>query len=309
LNCSRRIDRRLRDGEGLDLSYLDPPPPPAPVIVVKDVGGLVRDYQTQTDYYRQTNREVRVHECHSACTLALSLPNVCVYPDSIFKFHQAYNEITRQTDLGVSEQLYDAYPAAVRARLGPLTRQFKIMRGTELIALGVRDCNTPRTIVASSQPVRSNSSPAPTPASNPSLGAVWSDMMSAFGAKATAPTVPRPKTTLVATRQSTEAERSRTASLTDAAPPPHPSSQTPSETSGQMTKATTPETAAADVAHTPADVPLPPTRPKELAMTLTASLTQTMPDRILPPVMAGAQPILPPHFLAYAMIARAGSNQ
>jgi hypothetical protein len=288
----------------LDLSYLDPPPPPAPVIVVKDVGGLVRDYQTQTEFYRQTNREVRVHECHSACTLALSLPNVCVYPDSIFKFHQAYNEITRQTDLGVSEQLYDSYPAAVRARLGPLTRQFKIIRGTELIGLGVRDCNTPRTIVASSKPIGQSAS------ANPSIGAVWSDMMSAFGTKATAPTAPRPKTTLVATRQSTEAERNRTAGLTAVMPPSRPSSsETLSETPGQMAETATPETSAADIARTPADVPLPPARPTELATTLTASLTQTMPERILPPVMAGAQPILPPHFLAYAMIARAGSSR
>jgi hypothetical protein len=295
---------RWRDGEGLDLSYLDPPPPPAPVIVVKDVGGLVRDYQTQTEFYRQTNREVRVHECHSACTLALSLPNVCVYPDSIFKFHQAYNEITRQTDLGVSEQLYDSYPAAVRARLGPLTRQFKIIRGTELIGLGVRDCNTPRTIVASSKPIAQSAS------ANPSIGAVWSDMMSAFGTKATAPTAPRPKTTLVATRQSTEAERNRTAGLTAVMPPSRPSSsETLSETPGQMAETATPETSAADIARTPADVPLPPARPTELATTLTASLTQTMPERILPPVMAGAQPILPPHFLAYAMIARAGSSR
>lgn len=291
------------------MSYLDPPPPPAPVIVVKDVGGLVRDYQTQTEFYRQTNREVRVHECHSACTLALSLPNVCVYPDSIFKFHQAYNEITRQTDLGVSDQLYDSYPAAVRARLGPLTRQFKIMRGTELIGLGVRDCNTPRTIVASSKPIGQSAS------ANPSIGAVWSDMMSAFGTKATAPTAPRPKTTLVATRQSTEAERNRAASLTAVMPPSRPSSsetlsKTPGQkTPGQMAETATPETSAADIARTPADVPLPPARPTELATTLTASLTQTMPERILPPVMAGAQPILPPHFLAYAMIARAGSSR
>lgn len=280
----------LRDGEGLVLSYLNPPPPPAPVIVVKDVGGLVRDYQAQTEYYRSTDREVRVHECHSACTLALSLPNVCVYPDSIFKFHQAYNEITRQTDLGVSDQLYDAYPAPVRARLGPLTRQFKVMRGTELIALGVRDCNTPRTIMASTTPAGRSAS------SNPSLGAVWSDMMSAFGNQATA----RSKTTLVATRQSRAMERNHTASLTAAAPP-RPS--TP-ETSVQMAEAKSLETSAVDVTGAPVDVPLPPQRPKTLTATLTASITQTMPAPVLPQVMPGAQPILPPHFLAYAMIAR-----
>ncbi|HMK90401.1 MAG TPA: hypothetical protein VK446_12320, partial [Methylocystis sp.] len=100
------------------MGYLSPPPSPQAVIVYKDVGGLVSDYEAQTEAYRRENREVRLHECRSACTLALSLPNVCVYPDAQVKFHQAYNETTRETDYGVSEKLFDSYPAAVRARLG-----------------------------------------------------------------------------------------------------------------------------------------------------------------------------------------------
>lgn len=125
------------------MGYLSPPPAPAPVIVYKDVGGLVTDYEAQTEQYRRENREVRLHECRSACTLALSLPNVCVYPDAKIKFHQAYNEITRETDLGVSAKLFAAYPASVQARLGYLTREYRILSGTELIGLGMRNCNTP----------------------------------------------------------------------------------------------------------------------------------------------------------------------
>lgn len=125
------------------MGYLSPPPAPAPVIVYKDVGGLVTDYEAQTEQYRRENREVRLHECRSACTLALSLPNVCVYPDAKIKFHQAYNEITRETDLGVSAKLFAAYPAAVQARLGYLTREYRILSGTELIGLGMRNCNSP----------------------------------------------------------------------------------------------------------------------------------------------------------------------
>ena len=78
------------------MGYLSPPPSPQPVVVYKDVGGLVSDYQARTEDYRRENREVRLHECRSACTLALSLPNVCVYPDARLKFHQAYNELTRE---------------------------------------------------------------------------------------------------------------------------------------------------------------------------------------------------------------------
>jgi len=131
------------------LGYLSPPPSPQPVVVYKDVGGLVSDYESQTELYRRENREVRLHECRSACTLALSLPNVCVYPDAQVKFHQAYNAITREVDLGVSSKLFDSYPATVRARLGDLTRQYKVLGGRELIALGVRNCQQDdRVIVA-----------------------------------------------------------------------------------------------------------------------------------------------------------------
>lgn len=137
------------------MGYLSPPPSPQAVIVYKDVGGLVSDYEAQTEAYRRENREVRLHECRSACTLALSLPNVCVYPDAQVKFHQAYNETTRETDYGVSEKLFDSYPAAVRARLGTLTRQYRVLTGAELIELGVRNClRDDRTLVAGRRPAK-----------------------------------------------------------------------------------------------------------------------------------------------------------
>ncbi len=126
------------------MGYLHPPPSPAPVVVQKDVGGLVSDYKAVTEMYRRENREVRLHECRSACTLALSLPNVCVYPSSVLKFHAAYHRDTKQVDQGVSSELFDAYPQAVRARLGYLTREYRALSGRELINLGVRDCSNPQ---------------------------------------------------------------------------------------------------------------------------------------------------------------------
>lgn len=136
------------------MGYLSPPPSPAPVIVMKDVGGLVSDYEAQTEQYRRENREVRLHECRSACTLALSLPNVCVYPDSQVKFHQAYNAITREVDLGISAKLFASYPAAVQARLGYLTREYRVLRGSELIALGMRNCNGDNPVLIASRKQR-----------------------------------------------------------------------------------------------------------------------------------------------------------
>jgi hypothetical protein len=137
------------------------------VIVYKDVGGLVSDYEAQTEQYRRENREVRLHECRSACTLALSLPNVCVYPDAQVKFHQAYNEITREADLGVSSKLFASYPLAVQARLGYLTREYRVLSGTELIGLGMRNCNAPgATMIAGAR----SKTPAATEISSASSG-------------------------------------------------------------------------------------------------------------------------------------------
>ncbi len=134
---------------------------PAPVVVVKDVGGFVHDYEAQTAIYRMTGREVRLHECRSACTLALGLPNVCVYPDSILKFHQAYDPRNKQANDAVSQRLFDSYPLAVRARLGGLTRAYRVLRGSELIALGIRNCNDQRTLVAARALPRNTSSSSP----------------------------------------------------------------------------------------------------------------------------------------------------
>jgi hypothetical protein len=94
--------------------------------------------------------------------MALSLPNVCVYPDAQVKFHLAYNANTRETDYGVSAHLFSYYPEAVQERLGRLTRQYHIMSGLELISLGVRNCNGPdRILVASKRPPK-----APVPGSD-----------------------------------------------------------------------------------------------------------------------------------------------
>jgi len=149
------------------LAYLDPPPFPAPVVVMKDVGGFVSEYQAQTARFRQEGREVRLHECRSACTLALSLPNVCVYPGSLLKFHKAYNANTRAVDEGVSQELFRSYPAAVQARLGGLTREYRVLTGRELIGLGMRNCEAGPAQVARARP--QGSAPAAVAPPEPSL--------------------------------------------------------------------------------------------------------------------------------------------
>ena len=174
----------VRPHHGIALAYLDPPPFPAPVVVMKDVGGFVSEYQAQTARFRQEGREVRLHECRSACTLALSLPNVCVYPSSLLKFHKAYNANTRAVDEGVSSELFRSYPAAVQARLGVLTREYKVLTGRELIALGMRECGQG----GGTQVARAGKQPPAPAAAAPTERGLFSTLSAAFSPKAVDPT-------------------------------------------------------------------------------------------------------------------------
>ena len=247
-----------------DLSYLLPPPMPAPVVVMKDVGGLVTDYQARTELYRSQNREVRLHECRSACTIALSLPNVCVYPDSTLKFHQAYNEVTKEADLGVSGELWSAYPPAVREKLGNLTRQYKILRGSELIALGMRNCNAP---AQQPQIMIARASPAPAPAqSGEFMKGVQSAVSSLFGTGPTA--APQQPKTQVASR-------------------PSPASPGQAPPAGLQTTL---------------DVPLPPVRPPMIgaAPTPMPPVPKSTPAYLRP--IHGSAPILETRFVPLAVV-------
>jgi hypothetical protein len=271
------------------LSYLEPPPAPNPVVVVKDVGGLVADYQKRTEFYRQTNREVQLHECRSACTMALSLPNVCVFPDSTLKFHQAYNWDTKVRDLGVSDQLFSTYPAAVRARLGTLTREYRVLRGSDLIALGVRDCTAPhpsepKIMVASAKP---QPLPAAGSSGDLSISGLVHGVMTAFDRPVLSNRPPESVST--------------TASGAPAAKPLPPSDlvfadlPTPPPRPQELDAAVpTLETAAL------IDVPLPPRRP----MSLQVAYVRRMPVIALPRIITGAHPILPSGFSAYAAMSR-----
>lgn len=271
---------------------------PAPVIVTKDVGGYVADYQTQTELYRATGREVRLHECRSACTLALSLPNVCVYPDSILKFHQAYDPRNHQSNDQVSRQLFDSYPAAIRARLGTLTRDYKVLHGSELIALGVRNCNEPkpsgpRTMVAST------AAHGPAPASNPAgqtplLSGLFDKVLSIFGTGQTAAgqeqRSPGPR------RPGTKPAPALALLASIPLPPPRPPEFGPQMTAAaafeDKPQALPPKSA---MPLPTADKPLPPD---------TKPMADRRPPFALPAIMRGAQPVLPAGFSAYAQSGR-----
>ena len=246
------------------MSYLYPPPEPAPIVVLKDVGGLVSDYRSRTEEFRARNREVRLHECRSACTLALSLPNVCVYPSSLLKFHQAYNANTKETDLGITDELWQSYPQAVRARLGTLTRQYKVIKGDELIAMGVRDCNAPREKI-----MIAKAKPAPAPQQE--SGTLLANLGDRLGALVS-PSTP----TIVQTR-----------------PVPEPAGKPPVEPPKPVPEPPPRPTEPVPSIETSVDVPLPPSRPPMLAR---AEVTIPAFRRPMP----GSQRILQPAFVSLA---------
>ena len=291
------------------MSYLEPPPMPAPVIVMKDVGGFVTDYQNRTALYRASDREVRLHECRSACTLALSLPNVCVYPNSTLKFHLAYDPRNHETNTEVSRQLFESYPPAVQARLGTLTRNYKVLTGSELIKLGIRDCNEPRTMVASA-PARKSPEPAMVASrelapQSPVFAGLMTKMLSVFGAggevgstvreRALPPRVvakvpaSEPTEIPLPPERPVEFKQSNDAILAEAAPQPK------ADTTTQSPVPSAPEGIAAAV-----DIPVPQPRPMNLAL----SFAHKPVKYTLPKIITGGQPILPPGFRAYAEFGR-----
>lgn len=270
------------------MSYLYPPPSPnIPVVVHKDFGGLVSEYKAMTELYRRQNREVRLHECRSACTLALSLPNVCVYPHSVLRFHSAYHRDTKQVDPQISAELLSYYPPAVRERLGNyLTRHYRSLSGQELIDMGVRDCTRPPdTMIARARQV-----PATTVVAQASTGAAASQqadmnpvasivggvrsILGIGGAPEPVASMAPPRATLIASL-----------SLGDAPSPPPRPRDVGEGASGEE----------AVLAQLP---PEPPRRP-DRAQVAARNDARTM---RLPPLIIGAQPILPPQFTAYAAL-------
>jgi hypothetical protein len=285
------------------LSYLEPPPMPAPVIVMKDVGGLVADYQSQTAIYRASEREVRLHECRSACTIALGLPNVCVYPGSTLKFHLAYDSRNHQTNPEISQQLFDSYPAAVRARLGTLTRNYKVLSGSELIKLGIRDCNEPKTneprimvaLAAAGKPPLA----AQPGAEKPLFAGLMDKMLSVFGAGEAA----GHDRLAVSSRPAAKQALAEVLLTEIPLPPARPveltqtagaiAVQAPGRQVGEPAGQPATEPALAEATQA---VPSLARRPPDPAL----SAVQRLARVALPKIITGAQPILPPGFSAYA---------
>lgn len=122
----------------------------APLIIGRDLGGMLRPRYLQIAELYETGREVQITgpTCASACTLYLGLDNVCVSRQTRFGFHGP----TRVGLFPVSGQRFDNvtttmssfYPEPVRhwfmeeARY--LTHSMRYISGAFFISLGYREC-------------------------------------------------------------------------------------------------------------------------------------------------------------------------
>jgi len=136
--------------------FLYPPPDVRqPVVIVNDGGGLVDQYERAAWRYRLERRRVEIRgSCRSACTLALSVPNVCVGRGAVVKWHHAYNVDTHEPRYDITKSMLAQLPMRIQYQVGSkITIDYNpnaTLTYTQLVALGVADCDAPSpTVVAS----------------------------------------------------------------------------------------------------------------------------------------------------------------
>lgn len=125
--------------------FITPPDPPKPVIILDDRGGRVSDYMKAAQEYATERREVRIIGlCWSACSLALSVPNVCVGSMATVMFHDAYDLKSGKVNLSVTMDLLNQLPKNIRDKVSKtIQKDFRAdssLDASALIKLGVRKC-------------------------------------------------------------------------------------------------------------------------------------------------------------------------
>jgi hypothetical protein len=130
-------------------AFLSPPPDvKQPVVIVNDGGGLVDQYERAAWRYRLEKRRVEIRgSCRSACTLALSVPNVCVGKNAVVKWHHAYNVDTHEPRYVITRSMLAQLPLRVWYQIyDKITINYNpdaTLGYSQLVALGVADCDPP----------------------------------------------------------------------------------------------------------------------------------------------------------------------
>ena len=123
--------------------------PVPPLVIRSDRGGLMKTRLEQIVKLRRSGQQVKItgRFCYSTCTMLIGLPQTCVSPTTIFGFHgpsRRGRPLSADRFDHASKLMAQDYPPALKAWFMK-TARFEIkdlykIRGTELIAMGVRAC-------------------------------------------------------------------------------------------------------------------------------------------------------------------------
>jgi hypothetical protein len=118
------------------------------IVIREDGGGLVEKYAWFAMKYNERGDKIEVKikgSCRSACTLALGVKNVCVYPTAVVQWHHAYNFDTGAIMVEYDNLMLGAIPSKIADQVrGKLSREFTnaaTLTGVDLINLGVKECD------------------------------------------------------------------------------------------------------------------------------------------------------------------------
>ena len=125
--------------------FIFPPDDVKPIIILDDRGGRVSNYIKAAQNYTDQGREIRIIGLFwSACSLALSVPNVCVGPMATVMFHDAYNLTSGQTDSAATKYLLDRLPVKIQKAVGGMIQKDFHAEATldaeKLMTLGIKKC-------------------------------------------------------------------------------------------------------------------------------------------------------------------------
>jgi hypothetical protein len=120
------------------------------VVIERDNGGNVRQYQDMVSDWRARRTSVEVVGiCASACTMVLSLRDVCTTTDAAWGFHGASGrgEYAFIAEALGNNTLANSYPSVIRSEFWRKWSQVKgdeayWISGAELIRVGaIRECD------------------------------------------------------------------------------------------------------------------------------------------------------------------------
>ncbi len=125
--------------------FILPPDDVKPIIILDDRGGRVSDYLKAAKNYVDQGREVRIIDlCWSACSLALSVPKVCVGSMATVMFHDAYDLKSGKTDTAATKDLLSKMPKKIQKAVGGMVQKefhaAATLDAEKLMALGIRKC-------------------------------------------------------------------------------------------------------------------------------------------------------------------------